>query len=106
MNNKVIWITIVVLILLGVWFYARAEQCGNNTDPITGDTYFISCGGGNPYNIGMPWGLTGKDVPIIKPGTVITDERGFRDICPDRYPKWGCVDISHTDYYRTKMGYK
>jgi hypothetical protein len=62
------------------------------------------CGNGNPAAISMPWGLTGGETPIVKPGTSFKDERGVSFECPWWFPA-GCYDITKTQYYRIQRGY-
>lgn len=57
------------------------------------------CGNGDPMAVGMPWGLTGHQTPVVKPGATITDEAGYVDTCPFWYPA-GCFDLTKTEYYR------
>ncbi len=57
-------------------------------------------GNGDPMNLGMPWGLAGYQTPVVKNGSLITDEHGYTMSCAFFQ---GCFDITHTDYYRQQM---
>lgn len=55
-------------------------------------------GNGDPMKVGMPWGLTGEQTPVVKSGSKITDEAGTVDTCPAFFTQ-GCFNIVKTNYY-------
>ena len=58
-------------------------------------------GGGNPQMLSMQWGLTGGQTPIVKGGSVITDEKGYTFDCPAWIGQ--CYDLTQTDWYKAQM---
>lgn len=62
----------------------------------------ISCGNGSPELVVSPWGKMNSEVPHIQPGQSSTDEAGITETCPAWFPFY-CVDITRTEYYRTRM---
>lgn len=94
-----------LLAFLGSFNMVHAESvCGDarlNTpdDPIVRH----DCGNGSPELVMNIWGTTNSQIPHVKAGDVVYDEGGLPLPCPTITWKIGCVDISHTDYYRNKM---
>jgi hypothetical protein len=62
--------------------------------------------GGGPIvgTIPMSWGLLDGQTPIVPAGTIVHDERGLTGICA-WYIASGCYDLTHTNWYRERMGY-
>lgn len=57
----------------------------------------------------MQWGLTGYETPHMLAGATVTDEHGVSYTCPSWFRNTGnpstdgCMDLTHTDYYRHQM---
>lgn len=60
----------------------------------------VRCDGTNPENVASAWG-TNSSVPSMTSGQLAIDEGGIKSICPMFISR--CVDITHTNYYRTQM---
>lgn len=41
-------------------------------------------------------------LPVIVPGAIVTDEGGFSTTCPPWF-SFNCLDMTHTDAYRSSM---
>lgn len=97
--------------------YASTPICGNPAlnhpeqqvyDPLTLSTTTIpevnnvSCSSGNPEEVMSVWGRN-SDVPRLHADQTTTDEGGLTYSCPSWIGLMGCVDITHTSYYRGQM---
>ncbi len=96
MKNAIAGLVLAASVLLPGFAMAQSTDCQATPTP-------ASCqGNGDPMNLTMPWGLTGYQSTLIKPGASVTDEGGWTLSCPVEF-RSGCFDITHTAYYRTQM---
>lgn len=82
--------------VLGSGTHTLSAQVGSLSDSKT--IFIQGLDNGDPMKVGMPWGLTGEQTPVVKAGAKITDEAGTIDTCPAFFTQ-GCFNIVKTNYY-------
>lgn len=93
------YILIIALALVGFAGKAQAHVLLDEFD----NPIIHSHPNGDPMLVVNAWGLNGYQTPIIAVGAVIADEGGITTTCPSWYPKFGCFDLTRTEYYRNQM---
>jgi hypothetical protein len=114
--KKIIFAVAFMLVFLGSVSDTSAKTCGdprlNRPETEVFDGFATTtlqaidnndCSSAHPDSIVNPWGGTNKDVPKVKTGGVAVDEAGIVYECPFFYGLNGCVNITGTQYYKTRV---
>jgi hypothetical protein len=81
---------------------AAVLVCGE-VDPITLQEVGVCGNGPIVSQSAMPWATGTGSYSMMVAGASLIDEAGSTEQCPSFYRYFGCVDISKTDYYRSRQ---
>lgn len=90
MKKSIMFVLVLGLMVIGFHSVSAASCDVNNP-----------CGGnGNPSLVVGGWGTVNGAVPSVSQGQTVRDDNGIPATC-----QWatGCVDIFHTDWYKTQI---